>query len=243
MVQSIAHRTAGSRDQSRPESRVRRVLRDNGLSLVLGLLFLTSLAAQSVVGLAEYNEEQREHHQPTASYVEYLGRGHFGESVFENWESEFLQMGAFVILTAFLRQKGSAESKDPDGEEEEEEKDERRERSPERNAPLPVRRGGLALKVYAHSLSLTFLALFAASFVLHAVTGAAAHNEQQLAHGASPITALEYVRTSQFWFESLQNWQSEFLAVIAMVVFTIFLRERGSTESKPVGAPNGETGK
>ena len=220
---------------------MKRILHNNGLSIVLTVLFLVFLWAQSVAGHMHYNEEQIEHRQPTVTYGEYLIGNHFLEATMENWESEFLQMFAFVALAAFLYQKGSAESKDPN-KEEEVDKDPRR--AKKKDSPLPVRKGGWILKLYEHSLSLTFLFLFLASLVLHAVGGAGDYNEEQRAHGRTEILSTwEYMGTSRFWFESFQNWQSEFLAVGSMVVFTIFLRERGSKESKPVASPHGDTGK
>ncbi len=157
----------------------------------------------------------------------------------ENWESEFLQMGMYVFLTVFLFQKGSSESKDPD-------KQESVDRRPDANrpgAPGPVRRGGVALTLYQHSLTLTFLALFLLSFVLHAVGGTGEYNAEQAEHGQpEPVTVVQYMHASRFWFESFQNWQSEFLSIAAMVVLTIFLREQGSPESKPVDAAYMDTG-
>jgi hypothetical protein len=220
---------------------VRRVLKENGLSLVLSSLFLLLLAGHSLTGHHELNSERRDHGEPPVGYAEYLRTGHFLESVFENWESEFFQMGFYIFLTAFLYQKGSAESKDPDGGEEEVDEDPRTKRN-EPDAPGPVRRGGWLLKVYEHSLSLAFLACFLASFALHAVTGLKLYNEDRVANG-QPVASLgDYVGGSRFWFESFQNWQSEFLAVLAIVVLSIFLREKGSPESKPVAAPHGQTG-
>jgi hypothetical protein len=142
-------------------------------------------------------------------------------------------------LTVFLYQKGSSESKDPDKEEAVD-----REPRPDRaGAPAVVRRGGVALWIYKNSLVLTLFTLFAISFVLHAIGGAGVYAEEQASHGGpSHISMLEYIRTSRFWFESLQNWQSEFLAVLTIVVLSIFLRQHGSPESKPVDAPHGETG-
>ena len=220
---------------------MRKVLRNNGLSIVLGLLFLLSLIGQAAAGLYTYNEEQQEHGQPTVGFVDYLASSHFLEAVAENWESEFLQMFAFVLLTAFLFQKGSAESRDPD-EKEPVERDPRKSRN-KKDAPGPVKKGGLILKLYEYSLSLAFLLLFLVSFTLHAIGGAAEYNESQREHGsAEVVSTLEYIGTSRFWFESFQNWQSEFLAVAAMVVLSIFLRQRGSPESKPVDSPHSETG-
>jgi hypothetical protein len=221
---------------------MKRFLHDNGLSLVLFFLFFfTFLFGQSLVGHQHYNDTQQEHGRPTIGYIQYLGSNHFLEATMENWESEFLQMFFFVVLTVFLYQRGSAESKDPD-KEEEVDRDPRKSRK--KNAPWPVRKGGWILKLYEHSLSLAFLLLFLSSFILHAVGGAGEYNEDQMEHGRPErVTTMEYMATSRFWFESLQNWQSEFLAVGSMVVLTIFLRERGSKESKPVDSPHDETGK
>ena len=222
---------------------MKRFLRDNSLSLVLfGLFFFTFLLGQSITGHQHYNNEEQEHGQPAVGYLEYLGTGHFLEATMENWESEFLQMFFFVVLTVFLYQKGSAESKDPD-KEEDVDRDPRKSRH-KKDAPWPVRKGGFVLTLYEHSLSLAFLLLFLGSFVLHAVGGAIEYNEEQLSHNQPErVTTLQYMGTARFWFESLQNWQSEFLAVGSMVVLTIFLRERGSKESKPVDAAHSETGK
>ena len=224
---------------------MRRFLKDNGLSLVVLALFLVTLAGQSVAGFLEYNQGQREHGEPTVRYGEYLGTGHFTESVFENWESEFLQMGLYVFLTVFLVQRGSAESKKPEDELEEgpEEIDEDpAEHRHDPDAPWPVRRGGLVLKLYEYSLSLAFLLLFLVSFAGHAVGGAMEYNAEQTEHGGEPVSVLGYVATARFWFESLQNWQSEFLAVASIVLLSVWLRQRGSPESKPVHAPMGQTG-
>ena len=219
---------------------MRRIFRENGLSIVLFLMFLFSLLGQSLTGLQEYNENQQEHRQPTVSYTEYLKSGHFIEATFENWESEFLQMAAFVVLTIFLYQKGSSESKEP-GRVEEFDVVPAKSRMP-KDAPWPMRRGGLVRKLYENSLSLALVALFLLSLVLHAVGGVEEYNQDQAAHkGAPPISAVEYMGTSRFWFESFQNWQSEFLSVLAMIVFTIFLRQKGSPESKPVYTSESET--
>ena len=222
---------------------MRKILRENGLSIVVSLLFLLFLVGQAVAGLGTYNEQQQEHGQPTSDFVSYLATSHFLESVTENWESEFLQMGAFVLLTAFLFQKGSAESRDPEkAEEEPVERDPRQSRN-KKDAPWPVRKGGPILKVYEYSLSLAFFLLFVISFTLHAVSGAEEYNQDQREHGSTEVVStIGYMQTSRFWFESFQNWQSEFLAVGAMVVLSIFLRQRGSPESKPVDSAHSDTG-
>ena len=219
---------------------MRRVFRDNGLSIVMFSLFLVFALGQSLAGQREYNQDQQEHGRPAAGYLAYLRTGHFVEAIFENWESEFLQMGAYVILTAFLYQRGSAESKDPDKHEAVDDDPKMARDAPD--APGPVHRGGLALSLYNQSLSLAFLLLFLLSFALHALGGAREYSNEQLAHGGQPVTALQYLATSRFWFESFQNWQSEFLSVAAIVVLSIFLRQHGSAESKPVASPHSETG-
>ena len=235
-------RSSGVR--SRQRRRIDRFFRENGLSFAAFGLFLLCLVGQVATGAREYNEDQREHGRPTVGTAEYLRSGHFLEGTFENWESEFLQMAAFVLLTVRLRQKGSPESKDLIREREVDEDPRDARRSPHRwaKAPWPVRRGGLALRIYEHSLSLTLGLLFLLSFVVHAIGGASEYSQEQLSHGGQAVSTLGYVGTSRFWFESFQNWQSEFLAVGMLFVLTIFLRERGSPQSKPVAAAHGETG-
>jgi hypothetical protein len=172
--------------------------------------------------------------------LEYLQSGHFGEAVFENWESEFLQMAAYVVLTVWLRQKGSSESKKLSGTESVD-KDPRESRA-RKGVPGPVRRGGWRLRIYENSLSLAFAALFLLSISLHAVQGVRQYNDEAREHGERSISLSEYVRGPQFWFESFQNWQSEFLAVGSIVVLSVYLRQKGSPESKPVDDPHSETG-
>ena len=217
---------------------MRRLWRENGLTIVTLALFVLFLAGHSWAGLNEHNEEQAEHEQPAVSYAEYLASGHFIATFAENAESEFLQMGLFVWLTTFLRQKGSPESKKLGREEVD--KDPRRDR--ERGSPWPVQRGGFPLLVYENSLTLIFVVLFVFFFLLHAWSGAAHYSEEQLAHGGEAVSLLQYLGTSRMWLESFQNWQSEMLAVASLVVFSIFLRQRGSPESKPVAAPHSRTG-
>jgi hypothetical protein len=218
-----------------------RFFRNNGMSIVMLALFLFSLLGQSITGFHEYNQDQQEHGQPTVSYPEYHTTGHFVEAVFENWESEFLQMSAYVLLTAYLFQKGSAESKDPDRDNPSDEDPARS--KDKKDAPWPVRRGGLALKLYENSLFLALIMLFLISFWLHAAGGAKEYNAGQQAHGSTAtVTTVGYLGTSRFWFESFQNWQSEFLSVAAIVLLSIWLRQKGSPESKPVAAPHSQTG-
>jgi len=216
-----------------------RGLKENGLSVVLFTLFLAFLIGQCVMGHREYNSERQEHGQPAVSYAGYLASSYFAEATFENWESEFLQMGVYVLFTVFLFQKGSSESKRVGVREA---VDAEPKNPPGEDAPWPVRKGGWVLKLYKHSLSLAFLLLFLVSFALHAVGGAREYNEEQLQHGGEMVSMLGYITTARFWFESFQNWQSEFLAIGSMVALSVFLRQQGSPESKPVDAPHSETG-
>jgi hypothetical protein len=217
-----------------------RFARENGLSLAVFALFAVFLGAQTLTGWYAWNEEQSLEGGATVGYAEYVASGESLSATMENWESEFLQMAVYVVFTIFLFQRGSSESKKI-GETEEVDRDPRRFRD-RPGAPWPVRRGGLALAVYEHSLSLAFLLLFAISLGLHAVGSTAAHNREAAAHGRAPVTVAQHVAGAAFWFESFQNWQSEFLALGAMATLSIFLRQRGSPESKPVDAPHSATG-
>jgi hypothetical protein len=214
---------------------MRDILRSNGLSLALLALFLASIVGQTFAGWYALGEELAMHGQPAPDLRTYLATGHFLSATFENWESEFLQMTVYVVLTAVLIQKGSPESRNP-----EEGPEEQRACSP--NAPWPVRKGGVWLQWYAHSLSITLLVLFGLSFWLHLLGSTRHANEEALLHAAPVETAAERLADPEFWFESFQNWQSEFLSIGALVVLAIFLRERGSPESKPVHAPHSQTG-
>lgn len=213
----------------------RRFFRNNGLTLVLLVLFLgTYVGGQLLTGWRAYNDERKEDGEPPVGLPRYVVSPHFLEATAENWESEFLQMFIYVWITAFLFQKGSAESNDPEKK--------TRERPVTAQSPAVVRRGGLWAKVYAHSLSLSLALLFFVSFGLHACASWHLENEQRLQKGESLLSFPEHFMGARFWFESFQNWQSEFLAILSMVVLTIWLREKGSPESKDVAAPHTETG-
>ncbi|WP_400192489.1 DUF6766 family protein [Hymenobacter sp. B81] len=225
--------------QHTPRQPFRRFLYENGLSLVVTALVLVTLLGQTLTGHHDYNDELKQLGRPELSLGEYVRSGHWLEATFENWESEFLQMALYVILTVKLRQKGSAESKDLD---EPEEVD--REPNPYlTDAPWPVKQGGVVLWLYKNSLSIAFLLLFLGAFFLHALGGTEVYNIEQQAHGEPTVNVWGYLGTARFWFESLQNWQSEFLSIVSIVVLTIWLRQQGSPESKPVDAPHSETGK
>jgi hypothetical protein len=225
---------------SEPRQRRSSFWRRNSLSLVALAAFLALLVGMVLTGHNQFNADQSSHGEAQLSLWAYLGEGHIWEALFENWESEFLQMGAYVFLTVYLVQRGSAESKDPDGAQASDE--DPRDAPPGRNQPWPVRRGGIVLTLYENSLAIAFLLLFIGSFVGHALGGVDEYNAELASHGEATVSTWGYVTSSQFWFESFQNWQSEFLAVLTIVVLTIFLRQRGSPESKPVAAPHSKTG-
>ncbi|GAB4039841.1 DUF6766 family protein [Spirosoma jeollabukense] len=218
---------------------MKKFLRENGLSLLFTFITLLTLAGQIIVGWHEFNNELSDYGRAPLTLGDYLTSGHCIEAVFENWESEFLQMGLYVLLTVSLYQKGSSESKSLDKPEEVD-----RIPSPARKgAPWPVRRGGWVLKLYQNSLSIAYFLLFGLSFWLHALGGVKQYNTEQALKGESEMLSLwQFLGTSEFWFQSLQNWQSEFLSVLSIVVLSIYLRQKGSPESKPVDASHAETG-
>jgi len=209
----------------------------NGLSIVFLLLMFMSLTGQMYTGWQEHNDFLRAYHVPAQPLQRYLLSGHFLQSTFENWESEFLQMALFVLLTIFLRQQGSSESKKLEAGKRH--ADEYRAKA---GSPWAVRKGGVALAVYKHSLSISLFILFVISFAAHWYGSWLDFNEKQYLEGRPVENAWRYLAKSKFWFESFQNWESEFIAVISIVVLSIFLRQKGSPESKPVDAANSATG-
>lgn len=218
---------------------MRRFIRDNGLTLALMAAFAFTFLAQFFTGWMVENQELTQHGQAALGALSYMVSGAFLSAVFENWESEFLQMASYVMLTAVLFQRGSSESRDPD--DPRREQDDIHTRDP--NAPWPLRAGHLAKRLYARSLGIALGLLFLLTFVLHWLNSWRAVRDNALMHGiAPPSSALAYLGDPQFWFESFQNWQSEFLSTAVLVVLTIFLRQQGSPESKPVAAPMAQTG-
>ncbi len=217
---------------------MKKYFKNNALSIVFLFLFVVSLCAQIFCGFRVYNENRIEDGVGTVPLKSYLGSGHFIQATFENWESEFLQMALFVFLTIFLKQKGSSESKSFDNKEEVD-----REPSAKRkNVPWPVKKGGFILQLYKHSLTISLVFLYVASAALHLYGSLKDENEELLRKNLPLKSLSEYISDSRFWFESFQNWQSEFLSVFAIVFLSIYLRQKGSPQSKPVDAPNVETG-
>lgn len=204
----------------------RSFLRDNGLTIVLMAMFLFSLGGMLLTGWRDMVQELAAHDRAPISLWEFAGSGRFMSALFENWESEFLQMGAYVLLTALLFQHGSAESNDPD----------------DPGRPDDEQGPGLTGWLYAHSLSLALGALFIASFVLHWFGSLKNAQLEADLNGESIPQLWEHLFSSALWFESFQNWQSEFLSTAVLVVLSIVLRHRGSPESKPVQAPHSRTG-
>ncbi|MRG58043.1 hypothetical protein GF108_20975 [Phyllobacterium sp. SYP-B3895] len=199
-------------------------LRNNGLTIALLTAFLGSMVGMIYAGWSHENQELIRHHLAPLEFEQYLTTDSFWSALFENWESEWLQMAAYVVLTAYLFQKGSSESRDPD--------DDVKDNDP------PSRAGWL----YGHSLGLTLGSLFVLSFVGHFFASHSAANSDAISHGEEVVSALAYLGNAGFWFESFQNWQSEFFSTATLVVLSIFLRYSGSPESKPVEAPNDQTG-
>ena len=214
-----------------------KFFKNNGLTVTLLALFIASLTGHWLSGWHVENEELTSHGKAAITLAQYTTDAQFLSTVFENWESEFLQMGMYVLLTAMLVQRGSAESRDPD------EDDAEREREAQGpDSPRAIYAGPAVRWLFAHSLSIALLTMFVVSFLLHWNFSAEEAASQALLHGDTPETKLEYLTSAQLWFESFQNWQSEFLSTAVLVVLSIFLRQRGSPESKPVAAPHAKTG-
>lgn len=217
-----------------PERRSSGFLRDNGLTIVLACAVAVSIMLMLLAGWTAFNEDRALHGQPALGLAAYAGSGDFLSALFENWESEFLQMAVYVCLTAMLFQRGSAESRDPD------------EGGPGASplvakARSPVRR--LVAWIYSYSLGIVLAGLFVLSFVGHLVESARKAAGDAALHGEAPASLWEHLGSAAFWFESMQNWQSEFLSTAVLVVLSIWLRYHGSPESKEVGSPHSATGK
>lgn len=209
----------------------------NGLSIAVLAMMLAAWTAQALTGHAAYNDELVRHGVPSIGWADYLTGGDFWSATFENWESEFLQMGVYVLLTVWLRQKGSAESRPMPGEDVTENAP-----TPNDQQPAAWRRGGAVRWLYANSLSIAFLLLFALSFSGHLIGSWHKALAEAAMHHEVPPTLADYALDPSFWFESFQNWQSEFLAVFSLVVLSIFLRQKDSPQSKAVDEPDAKTG-
>ena len=220
---------------------MRRFLRDNSLSIFFLAIFVATLVAQMFVGHAEFNHDQAAHRNPAISLGRYLSSSAFLVDVMENWQSEYLQFTLFILATVWLVQRGSTESKEPGNEGGESDEEQKLGEHAEADSPRWATAGGLRTLVYSNSLVLTMAVIFLASWFGQLVTGRIAYNADQLDHQEAPLTLPQYAGSSDFWNRTVQNWQSEFLAVASMVLFSIWLRQRGSSQSKPVGEAHATT--
>ncbi|TDD01984.1 hypothetical protein E1292_24640 [Nonomuraea deserti] len=219
-----------------------RRLKDNALSLMFLILFVLSVCGQAVAGLLDYNDRQVAAGAEPVSLLDYVASSSFAVDVAENWQSEYLQFFLFIMVTVWLVQRGSPESKEPGEEGAESDEQQRIGRYAEAGSPAWARARGLRLWVFSNSLGLVMGAIFLLSWLAQSVAGQAAYNAGRLGDLRDPVSWSAYVTSPEFWNRSLQNWQSELLAVLSMVVLSIYLRQRGSPESKPVGAPHASTG-
>jgi hypothetical protein len=222
--------------------RTRGFVRDNGLSLFFLTIFLAALIGQAVAGHEAFNQEQLAHGDQAVSLWEYVTSSSFGNAVMENWQSEYLQFMLFMLATVWLLQRGSPESKEPGKEGLESDRDQQVGRHAEPDSPLWARVGDTRTWIYSNSLLIVMGIIFVGSWFAQSVTGWTDFNDLQQAHGEAGISWWSYVGSATFWESTLQNWQSEFLAVGSFAVLAVYLRQRGSPESKPVGAPHDATG-
>jgi hypothetical protein len=217
-------------------------LRANALSLAFGAVFLATLVGQALSGVAGYNDQQIANGLEKVSLLDYVTSSSFGVDVMENWQSEYLQFFLYIFATVWLVQRGSAESKEPGEEGTESDNEQRIGEHATADSPEWARTGGLRTAVFARSLGLLMGALFLLTWAASSVAGWAAYNSDELGNRQDPVSYVGYLGKADFWNRSFQNWQSEMLAVGSMAIFSVYLRQRGSPESKPVGAPHPVTG-
>jgi hypothetical protein len=221
---------------------MRSRLRDNGLSLFFGALFLAALFGEAVSGLAGFNNDQLSSGGDPVSFWHYVTSSSFAADVAENWQSEYLQFFLYIFLTVWLVQRGSTESKELDRAGLESDEEQKAGPHAQDDSPRWAKTVGWRRTVYSSSLGSVMGVVFVGSWLAQSVAGRAAYNSQQIADFSDPVSWPGYVTSADFWNRTLQNWQSEFLAVASMVLFSIYLRQRGSPESKPVGASHSSTG-
>jgi hypothetical protein len=221
---------------------MRRLLRENSLTLFFLGIFLAALVAQALVGHSDFNHQQLAHQEPPVSLGRYLLSSAFLVDVMENWQSEYLQFTLFIAATIWLVQRGSTESKPVGKEGTESDSEQKVGEHAEPDSPAWAKAGGWRRFVYSNSLLGLMAFIWVGSWFAQLVTGRVVYNAEQFDHQEAALSLWQYAGTSEFWNRTLQNWQSEFLAVASMVVFSIWLRQRGSPESKPVGEPHATTG-
>ena len=217
-------------------------LRENGLTLAFSVILLAALVGQAFTGAASYNEAALDAGLPTLTLGQYVTSSQFAVDVAENWQSEYLQFLLYILLTVWLVQKGSPESKPLDKAGRESDKEQKVGRHADANSPSWAKLGGWRTSLYSRSLGLVMGVVFLGSWTAQLVAGRSAYNAEQLQDLQDPLGWSGYLQAPDFWNRTFQNWQSEFLAVGSMVVFSIYLRERGSPESKPVGSAHTSTG-
>jgi hypothetical protein len=217
-------------------------LRDNSLTLFFLVLFLATLVGQAFVGHADFNHAQVAHQNETVSLGRYVTSSSFAVDVMENWQSEYLQFTLFILATVWLVQRGSTDSKPPGEEGGESDEEQKVGKHAQLDSPAWAKAGGLKTAIYSNSLVIVMTAIWVLSWSAQLVTGRVDYNAEQFDHHEAALSLWQYAGTSDFWDRTLQNWQSEFLAIASMVVFSIWLRQRGSTQSKPVGEPHASTG-
>jgi len=218
-----------------------RWLKANGLSIGFGVIFLASLVGQAISGHTSLNHDQHLHHGDPISLWHYVTSAVFWTDVMENWQSEYLQFTLYILATVWLLQKGSNESKKLDEAGPETDEQQLLGEHTKPNSPKWARAGDWRTSIYSNSLLLVMGSIWLLSWFAQSVTGRINFNAEQLDHQAPPVSWATYITTSDFWNRTLQNWQSEFLAVGSMAILTVYLRQRGSPESKPVGAPHDVT--
>jgi hypothetical protein len=221
---------------------MRSFLRDNGLSLFFGAIFLATIVGQAFVGHADFNHLQAAQQNASVSLWRYVRSSDFGADVLENWQSEYLQFSLYILGTVWLLQRGSNESKELDQAGPGTDEDQQLGEHAHARSPRWARVGGLRTTLYSNSLLIAMGAIWVLSWLGQSITGRVAYNAQQLDQREAPVSWITYVGTSDFWNRTLQNWQSEFLAIGSMAVLSIYLRQRGSPESKPVGSAHDATG-
>jgi len=221
---------------------VRAFVKHNGLSLVFLGLFLAALVFQAVAGQADFNEDQDRHGDPRISFARYVTSSEFGTAVMENWQSEYLQFTLFILLTVWLLQRGSPESKELDKAGRESDSDQKVGQHADPDSPRWAKVAGIRRTIYENSLLLVMGAIWLGTWFAQSITGVTEYNTERLDHQQDPVSWAGYLTRPDFWEKTLQNWQSEFLAVGSMAILAVYLRQRGSPESKPVGAPHDTTG-
>jgi hypothetical protein len=215
-----------------------RAVRNNALSILFLTLFAVAIVGQSVAGYLENNERLVQHAQAPEGFVEFITSSEFVVDVAENWQSEFLQFFLFIAATIWLVQRGSPESKKPGDEGPGSDEEQKVGEHADPESPEWAKRRGLPQVLFSNSLLLVMGTIFALSWLAQSLAGVVVYNSENAEHAQAAIGWLEYLATPDFWNRTLQNWQSEFLAVGTMIAFSIFLRQRGSSESKPVGSPH-----